>query len=229
MTFKCNDLSISYGKNIILSNINFEIEKHERVAFIGRSGCGKSTLLRMLANIEDRAKVTSGSLHVPKFDVHAYIDQKDTLLPWKTVFQNIVLPLTLKKVDKAEQEKRGMELLKKFGFEDKKNYMPDMLSLGMRQKIILSRTLLTDSSIIWADEPFASLDVLSRKSAGDFLLKVLDKRGLLFVTHDINEAVRLCDRIIVFALSPSRIVYDSTDKNKNMIKDIENILMEDIL
>jgi len=228
MTFKCSDVSISYGKNTILSNINFEIEKGERVAFIGRSGCGKSTLLRILANIEDSAKVTSGSLYIPKFDVRAYIDQKDTLLPWKTVFQNIVLPLTLKKVSKALREERGMELLKKFGFEDKKNYMPDMLSLGMRQKIILSRTLLTDSSIIWADEPFASLDILSRKSAGDFLLKVLGKRGLLFVTHDIDEAVRLCDRIIVFANVPSRIVYDSRDKNENVIKDIKNILMEDI-
>lgn len=229
MMFNCKDVSISYGKSAILSDINFSIGKNERVAFIGRSGCGKSTLLRTLAGIEDSAKVTSGLLDIPKIDVRAYIDQKDTLLPWKTVLQNVVLPLTFKKVAKTERESRGIELLKKFGFEDKRDYMPDMLSLGMRQKIILSRTLLADSPIIWADEPFASLDVLSRKSAGEFLLKVLDERGLLFVTHDIDEAVNLCDRIIVFAGVPSRIVYDSRDKNENIIKDIENILIEDTI
>lgn len=210
-----SNLSKSYNlKNKelkVLENINLQAELGKFISIIGPSGCGKSTLFRTIAGLE---KDFTGSVVVNGCDIRhsrpsiAYMLQKDLLLSWRNVFQNIVLPLelagTLKKTDTGFLKK----MISEFGLEDFINAYPDELSGGMRQRVALLRTWLMEGAVMLLDEPFGALDALTRNNMQDWLIEIWEKhrKTVLFITHDIEEAVYLSDEVYVMGSRPGRMV-----------------------
>lgn len=195
----------------VLEEINFQVESGKFISIIGPSGCGKSTLFRTIAGLE---KDFRGFVFVNGKDVRhsrpyiAYMLQKDLLLPWRNVQQNIVLPLelagTLKHADTGFLQK----MISEFGLSDFLNAYPDELSGGMRQRVALLRTWLMEGTVMLLDEPFGALDALTRNHMQDWLTTVWEnhRKTVLFITHDIEEAIYLSDEVFVMSPRPGRIV-----------------------
>lgn len=218
----CNS-SVFYGSTLIMKDLNFSVSAGEKIAFIGHSGCGKSTLLRLMAGIEHNARI-EGEWRSEMPKISAYIDQNNSLLPWKTVQENVALPMILQGVDKGIINLKVMQVLKEFGLENYWHFFPDELSGGMKQKIILCRALVTDSTILFADEPFASVDMLSRRSLGDLLREKFSSKTIIFITHDVSEALRVADRVLVFAGNPTCQVYDALSREMSLEQTIFSLL-----
>lgn len=212
---KITDLKKTYLHNKkkleVLGNINLSLPENGFVSIIGPSGCGKSTILRILAGLEDDY---SGSILVDGTELKnfsgkfSYMPQKDLLMPWRTVYKNIVLPLEISsKADKADS--LGVKnLIREFGLEGFENFYPSQISGGMRQRAGLLRTFLMDSDVMLLDEPFGALDAITRIKMQEWLLQVLSehKKSVLFVTHDIEEAIFLSDRVYVLSDRPACVV-----------------------
>jgi len=196
----------------VLSNINFEIEKHEFVAVLGPSGCGKSTLIKLLSGLETP---TSGSVQIfgkPASEVArdnvGIVFQKPTLLPWKSIIKNVVFPIKHRygRVRDAETQ-RAFELLDMAGLTEVARHFPHQLSGGMQQRVGIVRALLMDPDILVMDEPFSALDALTREKMGFEMLDMWREKPktVLFITHSIAEAVLLADRILVMSPAPGTI------------------------
>lgn len=208
-------LSMTYkmgGETLpVLNEVYLSAEKGSFISVIGPSGCGKSTLFRTIAGLE---KEFSGTVSVNGRDIRsnlphlAYMLQKDLLLPWRTVFKNIILPLELSGKLKEADIKNLEDLINEFGLAGFENAYPHELSGGMRQRAALLRTWLMDGDIILLDEPFGALDALTRINMQDWLIKVWEnhRKTVLFITHDIEEAVYLSDRIFVMSKRPGMII-----------------------
>jgi NitT/TauT family transport system ATP-binding protein len=211
MTIIFNNISKKFAKNTeheveALDRIDFTIEEHEFVAIVGPSGCGKTTLLRIAAGLikQDTGQIIYRGIKNPKA---VLVFQDKGLLPWLTVLDNICLGLELQGVSKAIREKRAldfMKLVKLDGFE--KNY-PHELSGGMQQRVALARAFLTNPDVLLMDEPFGALDAQTRTILQEELLELWlrERKTVLFVTHDIDEAILLSDRIIVLSDRPGKI------------------------
>jgi NitT/TauT family transport system ATP-binding protein len=197
----------------VLSGLNFSLESGEFLAIVGPSGSGKSTVLNLLAGL-DRPSV--GSVLCQGRPVGAvntgigYLTQHDSLLPWRTVQQNIAVPLEIRRVDRAEVAARVRDMIAQVGLEGFERYYPSQLSGGMRKRAMLARTLIYDPSILLMDEPFGPLDAQLKLTLQAELLKLWSARRktVVFVTHDIVEAITLADRVLVFSARPSRIKLD---------------------
>lgn len=200
-----------YKNELILKDISFTISKNEFVSIIGPSGCGKSTLFNIIAGLRlplegevllDGQQVTGVTGKV------GYMHQKDLLLPWRNVLQNVIMPLELKGVKKQEAKAKAKELLPLFGLDGHEKKYPSQLSGGMRQRASLMRAYMLSKEIMLLDEPFGGLDAMTKANMQDYLLHVLVKmkRTILFITHDIDEAIFLSDRIIVLGKDPAQIV-----------------------
>lgn len=187
------NVSKSYGSANILDGVSIEIREREFVSVIGQNASGKSTLLKILAGI---VAPTSGAVNATSI---GYMPQDHSLLPWRTVEGNLLLPTDIRGVSGGPARKRIRTLLAEFGLQQYAQRYPASLSGGTRQKIALLRTVLQDHSLLLLDEPFAPLDALSRIEAQQWLLTLLEKTetSTLFVTHDIREAILLSDRIYV--------------------------------
>lgn len=181
------------------------------LSIIGPSGCGKSTLLRIVAGVTEP---TSGTIHLggrplPERPGHAgFMPQHDRLLPWRTALDNAVLAADVTGVDRAASRARAAALFGRFGLSGYEQAWPHELSGGMRQRLALLRTFLTDRDLLLLDEPFGALDAITRRGMHGWLQEVLgaDPRTVLFVTHDVEEALILSDRIVVLSARPGRIV-----------------------
>jgi NitT/TauT family transport system ATP-binding protein len=196
-----------------LADISFSVACGEFVALVGASGCGKSTLLRMIAGLEP---VSSGEIRVDQRPIlgpdrnRAMVFQDYSLYPWLTVLENVRFSLSLK-ANKGELAQRGAEraqlLLELMGLERVRDLRPHALSGGMRQRVAIARALLGRPELLLMDEPFGALDAQTRAVMHDLILHVLamEQRTILFVTHDVEEAVYLADRVIVMAPAPGRI------------------------
>jgi NitT/TauT family transport system ATP-binding protein len=198
-----------------LRQVNFSVSRHEFVAVLGPSGCGKSTLLRMIAGL---LMPTSGEVSVfgmpvtaPRDDI-GIVFQKPTLLPWATVEDNVVFPIRHKtgRVGKQDRE-QARAILATVGLAGFEKRMPDELSGGMQQRVGIARMLLMDPDIQLMDEPFSALDALTREEMGFELLRLWEARPktVLFITHSINEAVLLADRVLVMGARPGTIIDDT--------------------
>ena len=195
----------------VLKDIELILCENEFVSLIGPSGCGKSTIFRILAGLEDNysgdilvcgQKLTNASAQF------CYMPQKDLLMPWRTAYKNIILPLEIDgRLDSTETIK-VTKLIKEFGLEGFENFYPSEISGGMKQRVGLLRTFLMNSEIMLLDEPFGALDAITRMNMQEWLLTVLDehKKSVLFITHDIDEAVFLSDRVYVLSDRPASIV-----------------------
>jgi NitT/TauT family transport system ATP-binding protein len=203
-------LNKSFGDLAALRSIDLSVERGEFICVVGPSGCGKTTFLRIVAGLED---ATSGEVSLdgrivrkPGTD-RGFVFQNDSLLPWRTVFTNAIIGREVAgKIGPADR-KRTMELLKLVGLEGFENYHPRQLSGGMRQRVNLARALAIDPEILLMDEPFAALDAQTREIMQAELLRIWERgqKTVLFVTHQIDEAVFLSDRVLVFARRPGRI------------------------
>jgi NitT/TauT family transport system ATP-binding protein len=204
-------LSKSFGPLKILHDISLTVGHHEFVSIIGPSGSGKSTLFHILAGVEesfsgeilyeqDALKVRSG-----KF---GYMPQDVSLFPWKTVLENIMLGPVISGTAKKTAQKKAYYMLKKFNLQDFSDNYPSTLSGGMKQRVALLRTVLFNPNFLLLDEPFGSLDALTRHEAQMWLLDVWNSyhSSVLFITHDIQETILLSDRIYVFSNRPAAII-----------------------
>ncbi|MGE0724307.1 MAG: ABC transporter ATP-binding protein [Alphaproteobacteria bacterium] len=194
-----------------LGPIAFSLAAGETLAVVGPSGCGKSTLLRLMAGLEP---TTAGAIVVddrlvaaPLNDV-GIVFQRDLLLDWRSVIDNVLLPAELKRMARAEARRRAMELLDELGVADFADRFPWELSGGMRQRVAIARALLCRPSFLFLDEPFSALDALTRDQMNVTLQNVQAGEGVttLLITHSIQEAVYLSDRVIVMSARPGRVL-----------------------
>lgn len=194
-----------------LDNINISVKAGEFVCIIGKTGCGKTTLLRITAGLENP---TSGKILIDNNQIIGVnkkctlVFQQYSIFPWFSVIQNIALPLELKGFSKIERLEKAKEYINLVGLSNFENARPYELSGGMQQRVAIARALAYDPEILLLDEPFGSLDERTRQKLQDLFLKIWDKRKktIVFVTHNIDEAVTLADRILVMADSPGRVV-----------------------
>jgi NitT/TauT family transport system ATP-binding protein len=199
-----------FGDLEVLRDIQLDVARGEFISVVGPSGCGKTTFLRIVAGLEPASAgqvlLDGRALHGPGGD-RGFVFQSDSLLPWRTVFGNAVIGHEVAgRVGSAEQ-RRTMELLKLVGLEGFENYHPRQLSGGMRQRVNLARALAIDPEILLMDEPFSSLDAQTREIMQTELMRIWEegRKTVLFVTHQIDEAVFLSDRVLVFARRPGRL------------------------
>ncbi|MDD6487028.1 MAG: ABC transporter ATP-binding protein [Spirochaetales bacterium] len=200
-----------YNHNKIISNLSFAVEDGEFVAIVGPSGCGKTTLLNIISGLE---KDFSGYVE-KSCEKIGYVFQEDRILPWLTVFENIKI------VNEGRADSDVMELINLVGLGGFENYLPDALSGGMKQRCAIARALFFGSEILLMDEPFKSLDYILKQKMLDDLLEIhkTQKNSILLVTHDIEEALTVGDRILVFQKNPCRL---AKTINLNELKDKEN-------
>src|SRR3984885_4045527 len=206
-------LSKSFGDLEALVDINLAAERGEFISVVGPSGCGKTTFLRIVAGLE---RASSGevlldgrSVKEPGSD-RGFVFQNDSLLPWRTVLANAIIGREVAGSIGPADRKRTMELLKLVGLEGFEHYHPRQLSGGMRQRVNLARALAIDPEILLMDEPFAALDAQTREIMQTELLRIWERgrKTVLFVTHQIDEAGFLSDRVLVLARRPGRLQED---------------------
>ena len=209
MKLRVEDLSLSYEGKPVLSGVSFHAEEGEFVTFLGPSGCGKSTMLNILAGLwkADEGKVFVDDKAVNGVTDHfAYMPQSDLLLPWKTILENVTLYGALHH-DRKHAEEEALKEFPRFGLEGYENAYPAELSGGMRQRAAFLRTALCSADIMLLDEPFGALDVITREDMQDWLLNLRSKlnRTTILVTHDVDEALYLSDRILILSHNPAAI------------------------
>ncbi|MCD8040714.1 MAG: ABC transporter ATP-binding protein [Clostridia bacterium] len=208
MNLKFKDVGFTYhtltGETKALENLNFEVDEGEFVAVIGPSGCGKSTILSLAAGL---IAPTEGQIERGGGQF-GYMLQTDALFPWRTVEQNIYLPLEVKKTNTAEMRKKALALAEKYGLKDFLKKSPSQLSGGMRQRVALIRTLAAQPQTLLLDEPFSALDYQTRLAVCDDVQAIIkeENKTALLVTHDISEAIALSDKVIVLSCRPARVV-----------------------
>lgn len=199
------------GSLLTLDGVSFTVAPQEFVALIGPSGCGKSTLLEIICGLQsadsgwieiDGRRADSPGKHV------AYMPQADLLFPWRRTLENIIVPQIVQGVPKREAQAKARRWLPLFGLEQFEEAYPGQLSGGMRQRAALLRTFLTERDIVALDEPFGALDSQTRRTLQEWLAGLRDELGrtILLITHDVEEALLLADRVIVLSSRPARVV-----------------------
>ncbi|KXA14922.1 ABC transporter, ATP-binding protein [Fusobacterium nucleatum] len=203
------NLSYSFGNNPILKDINIHVNENEIVAIVGSSGVGKSTLFNLIAGV---LKKQTGEITINGSDDYigkvAYMLQKDLLFEHKTIINNVILPLIIAKVNKKKALEEGNKILKQFNLDRYANKYPQQLSGGMRQRVALIRTYMFKRKIFLLDEAFSALDAITKKELHKWYLDLKKEFNLttLLITHDIEEAVFLSDRIYILGNKPGEII-----------------------
>jgi ABC-type nitrate/sulfonate/bicarbonate transport system ATPase subunit len=200
-----------------LQDVSLSVLPGEFVTIIGPSGSGKSTLFNLIVGL---LEPDSGEIcldgHVcraqERVGAVGYMPQKDLLLPWRSVINNAILPLEIKGISRRDAHARARDLLPLFGLEGFENAYPATLSGGMRQRAALLRTLLSERDTLLLDEPFGALDALTRRELQDWLLDLWARfeQTVIFITHDVEEALYLADRVIVLSARPGRVAHTLT-------------------
>jgi NitT/TauT family transport system ATP-binding protein len=198
------------GSVMALRDVNLDVRQGEFLSFVGPSGCGKSTLLSIIAGLlpasSGQVRFKGGAIDSPSRDI-GMMFQTSVLFPWRTILQNVLLPVEIFGWNKKEYKAKALELLKAVGLESFVKSYPSQLSGGMQQRASLARILLYDPDVLLLDEPFGALDEFTRENMNLELLKIWTKTGktVIFVTHNINEAVFLSDRVVVMTPRPGEI------------------------
>ena len=196
-----------------LRDFSLQVEAGQFVTIIGPSGCGKSTLFNLIVGLDepDAGEIWLDGSPVPRrAGLFGYMPQRDLLLPWRSVVANASLARELHGVPPERARAAAAELLPLFGLQEFASAYPAALSGGMRQRVALLRTILTDREVLLLDEPFGALDALTRRELQDWLLRAWEQFGrtVLFITHDVSEALYLGDRVIVLSSRPGQVVSD---------------------
>lgn len=194
-----------------LDHFSLSVQQGELVALVGPSGCGKTTALNVLAG---QVAPAEGEVTLAGRPVRGvlpsmgYISQADTLLPWRTVLDNVALAMELRGVPKAQRREKARALLARVGLAGFEHSYPRELSGGMKKRAAIARVLAIDPAILMMDEPFAPLDALTRQKLQDDILAIWESTGctILYVTHDLTEAITLADRVVLLSARPGRVV-----------------------
>ncbi len=198
---------------LAIEDISFDVADGELISLLGPSGCGKTTVLRIFAGLTD---ATAGTVEIrgqrvvgPQRDF-GVVFQSPTLMPWRTVLDNVLFPMEVQGRKNAAARRRALELLELVGLEGFERVRPNQLSGGMQQRTALCRALIHEPTLLLMDEPFGALDELTRMEMNDLLLHIrqVTKATVVFVTHSISEAVYLSDKVLVFSGRPARIALD---------------------
>ncbi len=201
------------GQVIALENVSFLLESETFTCLVGPSGCGKSTLLRILGGLiqpeSGHVLLNGRPLTAPQRKI-GLVFQDATLMPWRTVIQNVMLPLEFMGMSRAEQRQRASDMLALLGLSEFANAYPSALSGGMAQRLAIGRALIYEPEVLLLDEPFGALDALTREHVSEELLRIWSqhKKTVLMVTHSIQEAILLSDRVLVMSPRPGRIIAD---------------------
>ena len=221
------NLSYSFGNNPILKDINIHVNENEMVAIVGSSGVGKSTLFNLIAGV---LKKQTGEITINGSNDYigkvAYMLQKDLLFEHKTIIDNVILPLIIAKVNKKEALEEGNKILKQFNLDKYANKYPQQLSGGMRQRVALIRTYMFKRNIFLLDEAFSALDAITKKELHRWYLDLKKEFNLttLLITHDIEEAVFLSDRIYILGNKPGEIIGEiKIEINRNEDIDVQRL------
>ena len=209
----CSGLYKWYGASPVIANLSLYGEQNQFVCVVGPSGCGKTTLLRMMAGL---ASIDSGTITISGEQVNgplpsvAVVFQHYGLFPWKTVFNNVALPLRASGMARSEAARRANDALTLVGLKDIGNQYPAQLSGGMKQRVGLARALAIQPEVVLLDEPFAAVDAQTREILQEELLGLWSRyqQTAIFITHSIDEAITLADRVIVMGTKPGRIIDD---------------------
>lgn len=201
-----------------LKDISLTIKQGEFFSLVGRSGCGKSTLLNLIAGLDrpshGRLLLRDRLIAGPQSREMGYVFQQPVLLPWRSVFDNVMLPMELQRLSASRARTRAFELLDLVGLKGFEKVLPSQLSGGMQQRVAIVRALMHEPGVLLMDEPFGALDALTRETMNTELLRIWEATGatIIFVTHDLREAVFLSDRIAVMSARPGtvRAVVEST-------------------
>jgi len=212
MDISVRDLRKSFHREgqaplLVLDGVDLYIEHGEFVTLLGPTGCGKTTLLKIIAGIE---KADAGEIHPDPSRSKGSLPiiwQEHRLLPWRTVLENIEFPLELKNVESATAENKVRSLLRLMGLEEFHNYYPWQLSGGMEQRVSIARALATDPICLLMDEPFASVDYQTQQRLFKEVQELHKRREItiLYVTHDIRDAIKISDRIVILSKRPARV------------------------
>jgi NitT/TauT family transport system ATP-binding protein len=206
------DLGHSYGELRTIERLDLELPEHGVLGLVGPSGCGKSTLLELISGLQEP---TSGEIELGEAsDARgrlarcAYMPQRDLLLPWLTAIDNAALALRNRGIRRGAARREAGLLFDRFGLAGFERSKPAELSGGMRQRVAFLRTLVAGKPVLALDEPFASLDAITRAEMQEWLASALeaDPRTVVLVTHDVEEALYLCDRVVVLSARPARVV-----------------------
>jgi NitT/TauT family transport system ATP-binding protein len=202
VTAELNRVARRFGDVVALDGLSLEVEDGEVLALVGPSGCGKSTLLELLAGLQEPDAGTVAA------EPAAYMPQRDLLLPWRSALANAALALECAGFRKSDAARAAQPLFERFGLGGFERARPHELSGGMRQRVALARTFLSGRPLVLLDEPFASLDQITRGSLQQWLADALreDPRTVVLVTHDVQEALYLADRVAIMSPRPGRIV-----------------------
>lgn len=238
-----NNICKSFDEILVVDNVSLNLKENEFVSLLGPSGSGKSTIFNIIAGLitpDEGNVIIDDENFTGKTGRVSYMYQKDLLLPWKKIIDNVALPLVVKGNNKKKSREMVKDYFKIFGLEGFEYKYPFQLSGGMRQRAALMRTYMFSEDIILLDEPFGGLDAITKKKMQYWLLEVLDslKASILFITHDIDEALFLSDRIYILSDRPAKIKTEikvdlqkprengivTTSKFNELKKDIMNML-----
>lgn len=221
------NITVSYESIKTIENISIKLNKGEIVSILGVSGVGKTTLFNVISGL---IKPDTGTVELDGKDITnttgnaSYMLQKDLLLPYKTIIDNVSLPLVIKGEKKLKARKYAFRYFKEFGLAGTENKYPNQLSGGMRQRAALLRTYLFSDQVALLDEPFSALDSITKSNMHQWYLSVMEqiKLSTFLITHDIDEAILLSDRIYIMSGKPGKItdeiiIEDSKPRNKNFI------------
>ena len=206
-----NNLSKRFGEKLVLDRLSFSMQSGDFMALVGSSGSGKSTILRLIAGLD---QPTSGCISVDGTAVsgpgpdRGMVFQKYSLYPWLNAADNVAFGMRMQGRTKADVQERTAYFLEVVGLQNSASKLPRELSGGMQQRVAIARALATDPSVLLLDEPFGALDLQIRESMQDFLLRLWQRTGLtvLLITHDVEEALVLAQRVHVLAPNPGRII-----------------------
>lgn len=204
------NISKTYADLEAINDISLSVESNEFISILGPSGCGKSTLLNIIAGLEEPTSgdiLIDGKSFIGKSGRVSYMHQKDLLLPWKKILDNVSIPLVLQGYSWDKARKEASKFLDDFGLKGFENVFPNQLSGGMRQRAALLRTYLFKSDVMLLDEPFGSLDAITKRKMHLWLMDLFKtyKSSIIFITHDIDEAIFLSDKVYLLSERPAKV------------------------
>lgn len=209
LVLEFKNVSFDYDRESreLIHSLDFKVEKGQFISILGPSGCGKSTLFRLITGLEQPTSgeiLINGTSYTDRSGLTGYMPQQDLLMPWRTVLENAALPLELRGIKKSEAHQIVVEQLEGFGLAGVEHQFPHRLSGGMKQRVSFLRAVLSGSDLLLLDEPFSALDAITKIMMQEWLLEQWRQREhtILFITHDVDEALFLSDRIFVYSDSP---------------------------